>query len=221
MRTEFSAGGKEMKKLLVLFLVFIFGLSISCRAVTEIETKQAELVKVKEYLKVLDKKIEEARGAKNASKEALLKDEKKKILARADTLSKEIELLTVTGKRSRLQAEAGFGGGAGMMGFGYRFAAFRGINILFNVFYGIGNKYSIVNGNISGIRSFGANFAGLIVGITNYSEKVTDIPGISGNIEKGSRIGAGLLLGRVIGPLRAQLGYNTALGLTAGVAYQF
>ena len=68
---------------------------------------------------------------------------------------------------------------------------------------------------------FGDNYAGLRLGLANYSETVSGVPGVSGNVAKGSKFGLGVFAGRPIGPVLAQIGYDTALGLNAGAVYKF
>ena len=62
---------------------------------------------------------------------------------------------------------------------------------------------------------------GLEGGMANYSEKVENIPGISGEIDKGSKAGVGIFAGTKLGMVRARIGYNSALGLTAAAVYKF
>jgi hypothetical protein len=217
-----------MKKVIGLLLVFVFLVSISGVGFAQVEKKKAELAKVREYMIVLDQKIKKARAAKKINKIAELKDLKRKELARAKKLKAEIARLE-KGRpkakarakgRARFQAGLGFGGGAGILGVGYAMPL-GGLGLLVDGGYGMGSKYSVLSVNLSGIFPFGDNYAGLGMGMANYSETVTDIPGVSGNIDKGSKFGFGLFVGRAFGPLLAQIGYNSALGLTAGVNYKF
>lgn len=220
-----------MKKVLGLFLVFILLVSIAGIGFAQIEEKKAGLEKIQDYVKSLDQKIERARAAKQISKVSEFKELKRKELERAERLRKEIAKLETEAK-AKIQAPkierkggfllgAGFGGGAGIVGVGYRHPIMQNFDLTFNAGLGIGNKYSIVIAGVTGIMPFGNNYAGLEIGLANYSEKVTDLPGLSGTFEKGSRVGLGLFVGTPIGPVRAELGYNSALGLTAGAVYKF
>lgn len=220
-----------MKKIMGLLLVFVFLVSIAGVGFAQVEEKKAELEKVKKYIISLDHKIRKARAAKKINKIAELKDLKRQELARAKELREEIARLGGSrGVKRRTRAGvgwergfeigAGYGGGAGILGAGYVIPTGR-FNLLIDAGYGMGNKYSVLIANFSGIKSFGENYLGLGVGMANYSEKVADIPGLSGEIDKGSKFGLGLFFGRVFGCLRAQVGYNSALGLTAGLNYKF
>lgn len=223
-------GGGIMKKIIGLLLVFVFLVGISGTGFAQIENKKAELAKIKKYVMVLDRKIKKARSAKKINKIAELKDLKRKQLARAKKLKVEIARLekgrpkgkAKAGAKGRrgFQAGLGFGGGAGILGVGYAMPL-GGFGLLVDGGYGIGSKYSVLAVNLSGIFPFGDNYAGIGMGMANYSETVSDIPGVSGNIDKGSKFGFGLFAGRAFGRICAQIGYNSALGLTAGVNYKF
>ena len=82
-----------MRKVLGWLLVLVFAAGICGAAVAQVKEKKDELKKVKNYIKVLDQKIEKARNAKQINKIAQLKDLKRKELARAKTLQQEIARL--------------------------------------------------------------------------------------------------------------------------------
>lgn len=229
-----------MKKLTALLLAAVLVVGLSLPVFGQIEGKKAELEKVRQYIKLLDAKIVKARAAKQINKVAQLKDLKRKELARAEKLKKDISALETAEikvkvkakvqervkakaepRRRGLQVGAGLGGGAAMLRLGYFFPLLQGMDVVLDAGYGIGNEYSVIAGNAAGIFSLGNLYTGLELSVANYSETVTDIIGISGNIDKGSKLGFGVFVGRPFGRLKAQVGYNTALGLTAGALLKF
>jgi len=233
----------------ILVFVFIVSMAVTCFA-GELEDKQAELQRVKKYITTLDAKIIEARDAKQINRIAQLKELKRRQLDRAENLKAEIEKLErgetvapmpepkpmpepepVVAAKPEMKAErgwrvdAGYGGGSFMLGGGYRFP-FRNLNLVAGIDYGISNGYSIINARIGSVFPMGSNIVEVNLGLTDYSATVTDILGVSGNIEKGGRLGFGVSVGRPVnlpwaGKVNLGVGYNTALGLTAGATYQF
>jgi len=220
-----------MRKVLGIILLFVFLLSMCGIGFAQVEGKRAELSKIQVYIKSLDSKIEKARAAKQINKVAELREQKRKQQERADLLKKEIAALEQArvkikpeGERKRgFQVGAGYGGGAGIIGVGYARPISESIGLVFDAGYGIGNGYSVIIAEASGIYSFGKAFAGLGLAATSYSNKVTDIPGLSGTFDKGTRFGAELFFGYSFGSLMGKIGYNTGLagGLTAGASYLF
>ncbi len=230
-----------MRKILSWFLVLLFVAGICGAALAQLREKRAELEKVKAYIRVLDQKIESARSAKQINKVAQLKDMKRKELARAEALQLEITRLEkappgpspkargravgprerAVGPRERgFQLSGGYGGGAVIIGGGYSIpiAAF---DLEIGAGYGIGNKYSIVAAGVAGVMPLGNFCIGLEGGMADYSENVENIPGISGQIDKGSKTGFGVFAGTNLGIVSARIGYNSALGVTATAVYKF
>jgi hypothetical protein len=232
-----------VKKLLVF--IFIISVAAACFA-GELEDKKSELQRVKKYILTLDAKIIAARDAKQINRISRLKDLKRRQLDRADRVKAEIERLakgeTVAPKpepepepvivakpkekaERGWQADVGYGGGALLLGGGYRFP-FRNLDLVAGFEYGIGNEYSIMGANLGAFFPMGPNFVQVGLSIVDYSETVTGILGVSGNVEKGGKLGFGVSAGRPvyvprIGKVAVKVGYNTALGLTAGVIYKF
>ena len=222
-----------MRKMFGWLLVFVFLAGLAGTGFAQVEEKKAELEKIKQYIITLDQKIIKARADKQINKIAELKELKRRELARAKELRQEIARLEKAevrpraakrmgpkAKRGGFQVGAGYGGGAAILGAGYTIPTAR-LDLLIDAGYGLGNEYSVLSANISGVIPLGANYVGIGLGMANYSEKVKDIPGLSGEIDKGSRFGAGLFFGREFGRFRAQIGYNSALGVTAGLNYKF
>lgn len=221
-----------MKKIIAVLLATVLVLSLPVFG--QIEGKKAELEKVRQYIKLLDTKIVDARAAKKINKVAQLKELKRKELERAEKLKLEIAALEkaevkvkvkakaeVKARDRGLQIGAGLGGGSGMIKIGLLLPLLQGMDVVLDAGYGMGNEYSVIAGGAAGIFTLGNLYTGLELCVANYSETVTDIIGVSGNIEKGSKLGFGVFVGRPFGRLKAQVGYNTALGLTAGAVFKF
>jgi hypothetical protein len=86
----------------------------------------------------------------------------------------------------------------------------------------LGNQYSVVIIDIDGKISFGSRYLGLGFTYANYSETVADIPGISGNIDKGGKFGVDIFGGIPLDKqLNLQAGINTAIGFTGSLLYSF
>jgi hypothetical protein len=223
-----------MKKITAVLLATVLVVGLSFPVFGQIEGKKAEIEKVRQYIKLLDVKIKKARAAKKVNKIAQLKDLKRKELARAGKLKLEIEALEkaqvkvkakgqvkVKARRRGLQLGVGLGGGAGMLRVGYRLPLLQELDVVLDAGVGMGNEYTVITGGAAGIFTLGNLYTGLELCIANYSETVTDILGVSGNIDKGAKLGFGVFVGRPFGRLKAQVGYNSALGLTAGAVFKF
>lgn len=221
-----------MKRIVSTLLLFGLVIGLLQPAFAGLEEKKATLAKVRKYIKILDQRIIKARKARKINKIAELKEIKRKELKRAKRLKQEIAKLgkgkgKAKGRakglmmpKGRFQVGLGFGGGAGMLGVGYGMLV-AGLDLLLGAGYGIGNQYSVVTVGLAGVFPFGNNYAGLELGLASYSETVSDVLGVSGNIEKGSKAGIGIFGGTKLGMVDAQIGYNTALGLTVGAIYKF
>ena len=117
----------------------------------------------------------------------------------------------------------GYGGGAGLVGAGYNLPITERLALSLDGAYGFGNGYSVIKGGVSGLWSFGRMCVGGGVVTTNYSETVTEIPGLSGNYDKGTWYGGEVFVGYTFGAIRLKAGYNTGLagGLTAVINYKW
>jgi hypothetical protein len=234
-----------MKKILTLAFIILYLSSICFAGLAE---KKSELSKVKKYIRSLDAKIIAARSSKKINKIAQLKDLKRRQLERAKLIKVEIAELEKGGKKPVAkpvvkkeakaragvkakvgaigwQVEAGYGGGALIVGGGYAFP-FRNLNLVANATLGMGNGYNIMNARLKALFNVRGQTVGTELGISNYSETVTDIPLVSGDIDKGAKLGFGVFWRRPInlpriGKAFARVGYNTALGLNAGIVYKF
>ncbi|MFH1683906.1 MAG: hypothetical protein ABIA67_03385 [Candidatus Margulisiibacteriota bacterium] len=219
-----------MKKVIVVFILSVLVFGLGKAAFAQLEEKKAELEKVKKYIVLLDNKIELARKAKQINKIAEINETKRNASQRAKKLSAEIATLEKVKPKARglgpkgrggLQASAGLGGGSLILGIGYERPLQQNMDIVLDAGYGFGNQFSVITAGVSGLMPFGDNYAGLRLGLANYSETVSGVLGVSGNVVKGSKFGLGVFAGRPIGPVTAQIGYDTALGLTAGAVYKF
>ena len=117
-------------------------------------------------------------------------------------------------------AKGGLMGGAGAAAIGYIMPVGPLSGGLY-VGYGLGNKFNEMVAQLEGIYKLSAVNIGLSIDYINYSEKVRNIPGLSGDTAKGAHTGIGLSLGKDFGKFDAKLGYSTALGLTATAGYKF
>lgn len=213
----------------VLLLVFLAGLATVCSA--QVEEKKSELVKTMEYVKTLDHKIKVAREEKKINKIAELKELKRGAIRKAKALKAELEKTGViveeiiivddVEQKAGWLAKVGFGGGAAMIEGLHSFPVMPDLNLVFDGGLGIGNGYTIMILGLSKIYPLAGNYAGLELGIINYSAAVADVLGISGNISQGARIGIGVFGGTKVRDFDVQIGYNMALGITAGAVYKF
>jgi len=88
--------------------------------------------------------------------------------------------------------------------------------------YGIGNKYTVMS--LQGRLIFPvltSSYVAVGGDVGSYSANVRNIPGISGTVTQGSHIGLGIAGGINLDPYKVEVGYSTALGLTAAVSYLF
>jgi hypothetical protein len=212
-----------------LVLVLILLVALVGEGFAQMELKQKELETVNVQIKFLDQRIAKAQKAKQVSQLIRLRAEREKLVKQMRQLEAEIAKLSsatskpapsVSAEKAGFLVEAGYGGGAGIIGAGYELPL-GGMNLQLRADYGIGNKFSIVAGMLSSAFPFENYYLGLEVGVANYSERVSGVPGISGTIDKGSRVGFGVFAGTKVGVVKVQAGYDTALGLTAGISYKF
>ena len=114
----------------------------------------------------------------------------------------------------------GLNGGAGAITVGYTIPSAR-FDLILNAGYGLGKNYSLLILQAGGSFSVRNLPVVLTLDFASYSEKVRNLPGISGDIAKGGKIGPGISLGKSFGRWDARLGYSTALGVTANPIYKF
>ena len=236
-----------MKKLVLVFLCVLL-VSLSSQAASVLEQKQANLVKIQKYIQLLDKKITTARKQAKVSKIIQLKGIKRDEIGRAKKLKAEIAKLkagksvpevkevkkevaqpavpvatqtTEQGRSASLLATGGFGGGAGILEIGYLWPLQKQMDIGVEAGLGVGSGYTILLAGLTGIMPLGNNFIGLNAGLANYSDTIADIPGVSGNVAKGSNFGVGIFGGTTFRQIKLRVGYNTSLGLMLGALYKF
>ena len=124
-------------------------------------------------------------------------------------------------KTKKYGIEAGFGGGAGILGVSYSMPLKPNTDIKLDLGYGVGTNYSLMLLQAQGImKNDNQLFAALSLDLVSYSTAVQDIPGHSGIINSGATLGIGIAVGKDFGLYSAQVGYSTILGLTAGVSYK-
>jgi hypothetical protein len=114
----------------------------------------------------------------------------------------------------------GFGGGAGGVKVAYNLPTPK-FDLALDGGYGIGNNYGVATLGISAVMPIKEMFIGLGLGIANYSTAATDIIGLSGIVDQGTKFGVGIYARKDINKIEMLLGYNSALGLTAGLLYKF
>lgn len=117
-------------------------------------------------------------------------------------------------------AKGGLMGGAGAAVIGY-VMPIGPLSGGFYAGYGLGNKYNEMVVQLEGIYKLSAVNIGLSIDYVNYSEKVRNIPGLSGDTAKGAHTGIGLTLSKDFGKMNAGVGYSTAFGLIAAAGYKF
>ena len=212
-----------MKKILSLVFVLVFVLGLIGTSFANVQAAQQELTKVRKYLNTLDGKIAKARELKDLAKIDILKELKRNAMARAKTIKESIARANRKAPKPleggwRLQG--GYGAGAAVFRLGYLLPP-SNINILIDAGYALGNQYNIVLGGISFIlpQANDRYFSFDLLSAT-YSQTVADIPGLS-QIAQGSNTGLGIGYGFPFRGFTCQLGYNSALGVTANLVRQF
>jgi len=117
--------------------------------------------------------------------------------------------------------EGGYGGGAFLMNTGYQREIVDDIKWFSGIGYGIGNQYGVGVVDLRVTVPREGIFGGIGVCYALYSERVADIPGISGTLPSKNLVGAELLAGARMENRTYQIGYNTALGIRASAGYEF
>ena len=116
----------------------------------------------------------------------------------------------------------GFGGGALLIGINYQKPYLEGIDLAFRGSLGVGNGYTVMTAGLSSQFNVKEDtYVGVGLDLANYSQSVSNVFGISGNIDQGSRIGLGIMAGKIINKWHLELDYSSALGLTARAGYKF
>jgi len=202
-----------MKK---VFAFLLIGVMAAGGAFASVSNNEVELKKIKQYIQVLDKKIDAAKAAKQVNKVAELNELKREQLARAKALKPDF----VIGSERGRQLSAGLGGGGLILDFGYSIPM-ANFDLLLDVGYGMGNSYSIMKAGAAAVFDRAPMFYGLEVGAANYSKAVSGVSGISGTIDQGTKVGLGVFVGKAMtDKIALQVGYNSALGATAFVNYK-
>jgi len=234
-----------MRKFFAVLLIFLVGLSTICLA--QIDEKKVELAKVREYIVTLDNKIKQARAARKINKISEIKEMKRRSLDRAKVLKAQIaalegkkvkevvveevvvkEKVVVVAAPIKIKRHNGwlgkatYGGGAANFTGGFLFPFRDDLDYILDGGLGIGSGYTIISGNAALVKLLGQNYAGVEMGLVNYSRTVTDILGLGGNVSSGLHIGLGIFGGTyIMDDYQVQMGYNTALGITLSVIRKF
>jgi hypothetical protein len=218
-----------MKKIAVLLVGLVFLAAAAVQALTQLEKDQKAMAKLNSDIAALNQKIVQAKKDGYKKKAASLTVERDKLLSKAKALSDEIATLqskSVTvvpvAQSSRgWLVDGGYAAGAGLIKVGYQLPVKDNFDVALNAGYGIGSGFSFVDVDVNGRMHFGNNFAGLELGLDNFSKTIKGVPGVSGNINAGNNTGFGLFVGTNIKKFMVRVGYNTVLGLNAGVTYKF
>jgi hypothetical protein len=149
-----------------------------------------------------------------------VRQDKVTVIQKAPVPKAPVPVAPAAGEQRGWLLTGGFGGGAGLLKIGYTLPV-RNFNLTGDLGYALGNSFSVMVGDIQGVFGIGSNRLGVELTAANYSKSVTNVPGISGNIDQGTKIGAGIFFCMPFRGVMLQAGYNSALGLNANVAYKF
>ncbi len=107
----------------------------------------------------------------------------------------------------------GYGAGAARFEFGKKF---------FDLGFGIGKNYALLDLRLrADINMNNIVIVQPSIDAAYYSEKVRNIPGISGTLSKGGQLGLGISFGKEFGKYEWSLGYSSILGLTLMGSYNY
>ena len=218
-----------MKRAIGILVVFFFLVSVCGMSYAEQDKKQAlkaEVEKVETeinrlYQIMLNNKAHKVRHEE--IRQIILGHRR-----RVETLEEQFAALGVEKQKEIITAKnefvlrGGLGGGAFMLGINYLYHIKGNFSLSPGIGYGMGNQLGIIKGELEGIFKYGQGFAGIDLTYANYSENVTDVPGLSGaTLSKGARTGIGIVAGVPIGIFQARAGLNTALGLILDANFSF
>jgi hypothetical protein len=114
--------------------------------------------------------------------------------------------------------EGGLAGGAAALELGYGKSLNGTYSVSGALGYALGNKYGVVVLDLARLTyASGDLFAGAAVNYAMYSDIISNIPGISGNISNKNLVGLEVFAGKRFGRYSGRLAYGTALGLRAGL----
>ena len=213
---------KKSTFLLVLFLVFI----LATTTFASLKEKQQELAVIRNEIQGLDLKIKDAKKFNRQKDVNEFRKEKAVLIKQAAVVKLAIEKFEgqqneVITNRAGFKVEGGYGAGAILMGIGYTLPFENNLGLRLDGNYYFGNQYSVVNASLNTDYWSGMNFWGVGLGLAAYSQRVTDILGVSGVIGNESRININLCIGKIIEDWRLELGYGTVLGVQAKLGYKF
>jgi len=122
--------------------------------------------------------------------------------------------------KSGLFVEGGLAGGAAALEIGYGRHLNNTLALSGALGYALGNKYGVVVIDLARLTyNAGGMFYGGAINYAMYSDIITSIPGISGNISNKNLAGLEVFAGKNFGRYSGRIAYSTALGLRAGVGY--
>ncbi|OGC12096.1 hypothetical protein A3K48_06485 [candidate division WOR-1 bacterium RIFOXYA12_FULL_52_29] len=95
------------------------------------------------------------------------------------------------------------------------------LDLMVSMGFGLGSGYSLTTLGVGTLFNTGPDtFIETAIVMANYSQKVSNIPGLQGAAE-GSMLGVGLYGGEIFGNLRIKVGFSTVTGLCLTAAYLF
>lgn len=207
---------------LLAFVVFISSPVFCAQPVSPKDT----INKLQSEIVSLQKKLQTTKNKKQADRiqntingnKAKIAELKKDIANSQGNVKLEITKISVSQVKplNPLQLKLGFAGGAILLAGQYSLAQ---IPADIEAGYAIGNGFGVIDLGISAKRNFDKNFIGGEFTLASYSQKVQDVPGISGTID-GTHLGVGVSAGTTIGSFLVGVGYNTALGIRADATYR-
>ncbi|HTY13260.1 MAG TPA: hypothetical protein VMD02_03620 [Candidatus Omnitrophota bacterium] len=115
---------------------------------------------------------------------------------------------------------AGLMGGAAAAAAGYRLPL-GPLNASLSAGYGSGNKYTETIARFEMAKPCGPLNCELSIDYFNYSVKVRNLFGVSGDVDGGPHLGLGIYLNKNIDRIVLSLGYGTAAGALATIGYKF
>ena len=209
--------------------------------------QETKTKKLETYIKTLQSKLEKVAGKKvktaKAKKEqkvriAELKSAIKNQKAKLEELkAEEIKAIPAAPTPSEESAPppekismteiflgGGLNGGGGEISLGTFQEVVPGVKFGGVAGYGLGTNYNFFEGGVFGRYYLSETmFLGLNINYVNYS-KLVELPGVSGRVAKNGVMGGGVSFGlKPVSemPIVLEIGYHTALGITAVGQYSF
>ena len=203
----------------VLFLFIIISPVFAITAKQEIERLQNENAILQSKLKTTKDKTQIKRINSSINKNQVKISQLQKTLVEESKTASSIKPKKVEGKNIAI-AKIGLGGGSVLISGSYLVPS-GSFYLGGEAGYGIGNQFGVLEFGVVALYPMEKNFVGINLVSANYSQTVQGVPGVSGNIS-GGNFGIGAFYGMTFSKnIQAEVGYNTALGLTLNAGYRF